>query len=128
MHQFLPPILSILLTSTLFIPQPLNPIATEPTPSHLRTHASSTLSRLLSLHGPTYPALSARITKTLLAALVEPGRMLGTREGALRGLCAVRREAVRRGIVQAGGGKVVGEDSERAREMGEEAMMVRPFL
>lgn len=57
--------------------------------------------------------------------------MLGTREGALRGLVAVGREAVRRGIVQAGGGKVVGEDADRAREMGidtsgiEEAMMVR---
>lgn len=57
--------------------------------------------------------------------------MLGTREGALRGLVAVGKEAVRRGIVSAGGGKVVGEDCERAGEMGgdtvgvESAMMVR---
>ena len=59
--------------------------------------------------------------------------MLGTREGALRGLVSVGREAVRRGVVQGGGGRVVGEDCERAREMGidtsgiEEAMMVRSF-
>jgi transcription initiation factor TFIID subunit 6 len=109
---------------------PLNPAPSDPTPSHLRTHAGSVLARLLSQHGPTYPALSARVTKTLLAALVEPGRMLGTREGALRGLVAVGKEAVRRGVVQAGGGKVVGEDTDRAKEMGidtsgvEQAVMV----
>lgn len=56
--------------------------------------------------------------------------MLGTREGALRGLVSVGKEAVRRGVVQAGGGKIVGEDTERAKEMGidttgvEQAMMV----
>ena len=56
--------------------------------------------------------------------------MLGTREGALRGLVAVGKEAVRRGVVQAGGGKVVGEDTDRAKEMGidtsgvEQAVMV----
>ena len=44
--------------------------------------------------------------------------MLGTREGALRGLVAVGKEAVRRGVVQAGGGKIVGEDTDRAKEMG----------
>lgn len=118
LHQFLPPILSILLTSTLFVAMPLNPAPSDPTPSHLRTHAGSVLARLLSQHGPTYPALSARVTKTLLAALVEPGRMLGTREGALRGLVAVGKEAVRRGVVQADGGKIVGEDTDRAKEMG----------
>lgn len=44
--------------------------------------------------------------------------MLGTREGALRGLVAVGREAVRRGVGRCGGGKVVGDDIDRAREMG----------
>lgn len=60
--------------------------------------------------------------------------MLGTREGALRGLVSVGKEAVRRGVVQAGGGKIVGEDTERAKEMGidttgvEQAMMVQQSL
>ena len=44
--------------------------------------------------------------------------MLGTREGALRGLVAVGKEAVRRGVAQAGGGKIIGEDTDRAKEMG----------
>ncbi|KAF8315128.1 TAF-domain-containing protein [Clavulina sp. PMI_390] len=119
LHQMLPPILSILLTSTLFVPSGiLNAYPSEPTPSHLRTHAGSVLARLLVQHGPTYPNLASRITTTLLAALVEQGRMLGTREGALRGLIAVGKEAIRRGIVHAGGGKVVGEDTERAKDMG----------
>lgn len=57
--------------------------------------------------------------------------MLGTREGALRGLTAVGKEAVRRGLVQAGGGIIVAEDMDRAIEMGmdtrgvQQAMMVR---
>ncbi len=56
--------------------------------------------------------------------------MLGTREGALRGLTAVGKEAVRRGLVQAGGGMIVAEDMDRATEMGmdtrgvQQAMMV----
>jgi transcription initiation factor TFIID subunit 6 len=71
------------------------------------------------------------VTKTLLAALVEPGRMLGTREGALRGLISVGREAAKRGLVQASGAKIVSDDMDRAREMGmdtrgvEQALMVR---
>lgn len=74
------------------------------------------------------------MTKTLLAALIEPGRMLGTREGALRGLISVGREAVKRGLVQASGAKIVSDDMDRAREMGmdtrgvEQALMVCVFL
>ncbi|KAF8333466.1 TATA box binding protein associated factor-domain-containing protein [Cantharellus anzutake] len=118
LHQLLPPILSILLTSTLPTPPIIPTDSTDPSPSQLRTHAASVLSRLLTQHSPTYPSLSSRVTKTLLAALIDPGRMLGTREGALRGLTAVGKEAVRRGLVQAGGGTVVGEDMDRATEMG----------
>jgi transcription initiation factor TFIID subunit 6 len=126
--------LSILLTSTLFIPQPLAPTPSDPSPSHLRTHSSSVLARLLLQHSATYPSLASRVTKTLLAALVEPGRMLGTREGALRGLISVGREAVKRGLLQASGGKIVSDDMDRAREMGmdtrgvEQALMVRDFF
>ena len=48
--------------------------------------------------------------KTLLVALVAPDKGKGTREGAIRGLTAVGREAVRKGLVEAGGARIVGEE------------------
>ncbi|KAF8998570.1 TATA box binding protein associated factor-domain-containing protein [Cyathus striatus] len=100
LHQILPPILSTLLHSTL---PPTHAI-------HLRTVSSQTLSRLLTLHSTTYPSLSPRIMKTLLLALISPGKSKGTREGAIRGLMAVGKEAVRKGLVEGGGAKVVGAE------------------
>ncbi|PPQ80761.1 hypothetical protein CVT26_015282 [Gymnopilus dilepis] len=103
LHQILPPILSILLHSSL--PQ------THAT--HLRTTASQTLSKLLTQHSTTYPSLSPRIMKTLLLALISPGKSTGTREGAIRGLVGVGKEAVRKGLVEGGGARVVGAEWER---------------
>ncbi|KAF9046804.1 TAF-domain-containing protein [Hymenopellis radicata] len=100
LHQILPPILSTLLHSSL-------------PPSHaeyLRTSAAQTLSRLLTQHSTTYPSLSPRIMKTLLLGLVSPGKSKGTREGAIRGLMGVGKEAVRKGLVEGGGAKVVGSE------------------
>lgn len=60
--------------------------------------------------------------------------MLGTREGAIRGLIGVGKEAVRRGFVQAKCGEIVREESDRARDMGmdvsgaDQAIMVRPSI
>jgi transcription initiation factor TFIID subunit 6 len=102
LHQILPPILSILLHSSL--PQ-----------SHatqLRTTASQTLSKLLTQHSTTYPSLSHRIMKTLLLALISPGKSNGTREGAIRGLAGVGKEAIRKGLVEGGGAKVVAAEWE----------------
>jgi len=102
LHQILPPILSILLHSSL--PQ-----------SHatqLRTTASQTLSKLLTQHSTTYPSLSHRIMKTLLLALISPGKGNGTREGAIRGLVGVGKEAIRKGLVEGGGAKVVAAEWE----------------
>jgi len=102
LHQILPPILSILLNSSL-------------PPSHatlLRTSAAQTLSKLLTQHSTTYPSLSPRIMKTLLLALISPGKSHGTREGAIRGLVGVGKEAVRKGLVESGGAKVVGAEWE----------------
>ncbi|KAF8349591.1 transcription initiation factor TFIID complex 60 kDa subunit [Amanita rubescens] len=100
LHQLLPPILSTLLHSSL-----------PPSHStHLRTSASQTLSRLLTQHSTTYPSLSPRIMKTLLLALLSPGKSRGTREGAIRGLVGVGKEAVRKGLVEGGGAKVVGSE------------------
>jgi transcription initiation factor TFIID subunit 6 len=48
--------------------------------------------------------------KTLLLALISPGRSKGTREGAIRGLTAVGKEAIRKGLVECGGARVVGTE------------------
>lgn len=100
LHQILPPVLSTLLHSSL-------PAAHN---THLRTSAASTLSRVLTQHSTTYPSLSPRIMKTLLLALLSPGKSRGTREGAIKGLIGVGKEAVRKGLVEAGGAKVVGSE------------------
>ncbi|KIP02781.1 hypothetical protein PHLGIDRAFT_95578 [Phlebiopsis gigantea 11061_1 CR5-6] len=100
LHQLLPPILSTLLHSTL-------------PPDHateLRTTASQTLSHLLTQHSTTYPSLSPRIMKTLLLALIGGGKSKGTREGAVRGLMGIGKEAIRKGVVEGGGAKVIGTD------------------
>ncbi|KDQ62792.1 hypothetical protein JAAARDRAFT_30697 [Jaapia argillacea MUCL 33604] len=100
LHQVLPPILSTLLHSTL-----------PPSHStHLRTMSSQILSHMLTQHSTTYPSLSPRIMKTLLLALISPGKSKGTREGAIRGLIAVGKEAIRKGLVEGGGAKVVGSE------------------
>ncbi|KAF8963013.1 transcription initiation factor TFIID complex 60 kDa subunit [Flammula alnicola] len=102
LHQILPPILSILLHSSL-----PSSHATQ-----LRTTGSQTLSKLLTQHSTTYPSLSPRIMKTLLLALISPGKSHGTREGAIRGLVGVGKEAVRKGLVEGGGAKVVAAEAE----------------
>lgn len=48
--------------------------------------------------------------KTLLLALISPSKSKGTREGAIRGLVGVGKEAVRKGLVEGGGAKVVGNE------------------
>ena len=52
--------------------------------------------------------------KTLLLALISPGKNKGTREGAIRGLVGVGREAVRKGLVEGGGAKVVASESQHS--------------
>ncbi len=48
--------------------------------------------------------------KTLLLALVSAGKSKGTREGAIRGLMGIGKEAIRKGLVEGGGAKVVGSE------------------
>jgi hypothetical protein len=50
--------------------------------------------------------------KTLLLALISPGKSNGTREGAIRGLAGVGKEAIRKGLVEGGGAKVVAAEWE----------------
>ncbi|KIY51530.1 TAF-domain-containing protein [Fistulina hepatica ATCC 64428] len=102
LHQLLPPLLSLLLHNSL-----------PPTQSAvLRSSAAQTLARLLQQYATTYPSLSPRIMKTLLLALVsqDKGANVGTRAGAIRGLVAVGKEAVRKGLVESGGVRIIGQD------------------
>jgi len=64
--------------------------------------------------------------KTLLLALISPGKSTGTREGAIRGLVGVGKEAVRKGLVEGGGAKVVGAEWES--EGGESSTLVHSVL
>ncbi|KAG0708424.1 hypothetical protein DFH29DRAFT_979401 [Suillus ampliporus] len=91
LHQLLPAILSTLLHSTL---PPSHA-------THLRTSAAQTLSRLLTQHSTTYP--HSRCSHS-------SDKSQGTREGAIRGLVGIGKEAVRKGLVEGGGVKVVGSE------------------
>ncbi|QRV77674.1 transcription initiation factor TFIID subunit 6 [Ceratobasidium sp. AG-Ba] len=98
LHQIMPPILSILLTASL---GSASSLGVNPPPRHVRMHAASLLNHVLSLHGPTYPSLGARVSKTLILGVTAPGRHRGTREGALRGLAALGRVATGRALIGA---------------------------
>ncbi|EPT05360.1 hypothetical protein FOMPIDRAFT_1111798 [Fomitopsis schrenkii] len=100
LHQLLPPILSTLLHSSL---PPSHAV-------HLRTSAAQILSRLLTQYSTTYPSLPPRIMKTLLLALISSEKSRSTREGAIRGLIGIGKEAVRKGLVEGGGAKVAGQE------------------
>jgi len=49
--------------------------------------------------------------KTLLVALIGPNKSKQTREGAVQGLMGVGKEAVRKGLVEGGGARVIGNES-----------------
>jgi hypothetical protein len=55
-------------------------------PLGVRQFAAALLSNLITRYASTYPSLKPRVVKTILRALVEPGKTLATRYGALLGL------------------------------------------
>lgn len=57
----------------------------------------------------TYPGLPIKIVKMLIVGLIETKKPRATNEGAIRGLMAIGKEAVRLGLVDRQGAKVVGE-------------------
>lgn len=54
--------------------------------------------------------------KTLLLALIGNDKSKGTREGAIRGLMGIGKEAIRKGVVEGGGAKVIGSECANAME------------
>jgi hypothetical protein len=110
LHQLLPPLLSPLLTYPLGSssqPQINGHAFTDPsssssspsdlTPSLIRQQASDTLAALAQEFGSVYESLIPRLSKTLLRSLSPPSPP-GRVEGALLGLGALGRDAVKRGI------------------------------
>lgn len=85
-------------------------------------HAASLLNHVLTLHGPTYPSLGARISKTLILAVTAPGRQRGTREGALHGLAALGRVAVGRALIGAKALKTLENEIDTSNEMLDESV------
>lgn len=94
----------------------LPPSPTSPNP--IRTLASQTLSHLLTQHSATYTNLAPRVVQTLLLGVIGPNKAKGTREGAVMGLVAVGKEAVRKGLLGAGGAKVIGNELSAAATTG----------
>ncbi|EPQ26001.1 uncharacterized protein PFL1_06455 [Pseudozyma flocculosa PF-1] len=79
LHQMMPSILSILLTTSLAEPgldaqsthEIDNPLITAgPSSYSLRAYASALLAHIVEKHGPSYPSLKPRIVTTLLKALL----------------------------------------------------------
>jgi transcription initiation factor TFIID subunit 6 len=64
--------------------------------------------------------------KTLLLALLSPERGPGTRLGALRGLIGVGKEAVRKGILDAGGARTLGAEPGVASAVFEALAVLHP--
>ena len=97
LHQILPSVLSILLSSTLGPPS----LPTFGSPSiATRQHASNFLASLLSRYSRAYSSLKPRILQTLLRGLINgcsaDTRYAGTLVGALLGLKALGRDSIRR--------------------------------
>jgi transcription initiation factor TFIID subunit 6 len=87
------------------------------------------LANVLKLHSATYPSLAPRIMKTLLLALISPGRSSSTREGSVRGLIAIGGEAIRKGLLECGGAKIIGAECVRGQQSPViEAVTVRASL
>ncbi|KAI0715634.1 TAF-domain-containing protein [Cerioporus squamosus] len=99
LHQLLPAVFSILLHSAL---PPSHA-------THLRITAAQILAHLLTHYSMTYPGLPTKIVKMLIVGLIEHKKPRPTNEGAIRGLMAIGKEAVRLGLVDRQGAKIVGE-------------------
>lgn len=97
LHQILPSVLSILLSSTL---GPPGVPAYGSSPIAARQHASNFLAFLLSRYSRAYSSLKPRILQTLLRGLVNgcsaDTRYSGTLVGALLGLKALGKDSIRR--------------------------------
>ncbi|KAI9337365.1 hypothetical protein DFJ73DRAFT_849170, partial [Zopfochytrium polystomum] len=81
-------------------------------PHHaLRDFASLLAAHVCAVHGPAYPSIQPRLTKTLLRAFLDPTKALTTRYGAIVGLAALGQEAIK--VLLAPNAKAFGEEALR---------------
>lgn len=124
LHQVLPAILTCLLSASIGpLHQPTS-LSYEPPDFAIRNHASSLLSLTLRKYTTSYTSLRPRVFSTLMRALVAPpsssddaqSRTVGTRYGAIRGLEAMGKEAVKVSLGVPGNLKLLGESLETMRD------------
>ena len=82
LHQLMPPLITCLVAKRL---------GASPAQDHwaLRHQAAACLAAVCARHGASYPAVQPRLTRTLVAALLDPQRPMATHYGALTGLAAL---------------------------------------
>jgi hypothetical protein len=112
LHQLLPSLLSVLLSSTL----PASPL--------LRTHAAALLRHIVVQHSSSYPSLRPRLLRTLRAALqarsTPAGQSAATKTGAVLGVRGLGKEAIKKVLVQQDTMEALGQwCSEKEEEAGE---------
>jgi transcription initiation factor TFIID subunit 6 len=82
LHQLMPALITCLVAKR---------VGTTPDEDHwsLRQVAASCLAAVCTRHGTAYPDVQPRLTRTLVAALLDPNKPLATHYGALLGLAAL---------------------------------------
>lgn len=131
LHQLLPSILSVLLHSSLpsshakhlrtAAAQTLGRVLTQHSTTYPSLSPRIMKTLLVALLGNTPTGKSATSTTVNGFAMDTSGtpnrdgtrappKPLGTREGAIRGLIGIGKEAVRKGILEGGGARIVGEE------------------
>lgn len=116
LHQLLPSLLSVLLSSTL----PATPL--------LRTHAAALLRHIVAQHSSSYPSLRPRLLRTLRAALqtrsTPAGQSAATKTGAVLGVRGLGKEAVKKVLVQQETMQALGEWCSEKEEEAEEVQRI----
>jgi transcription initiation factor TFIID subunit 6 len=92
LHQLMPPLITCLVAKRL---------GASPADDHwaLRRQAAACLAAVCARHGAAYPAVQPRLTRTLVAALLDPQRPMATHYGALIGLAALGPRVVQALVV-----------------------------
>ena len=92
LHQLMPPLITCLVAKRL---------GASPADDHwaLRHQAAACLAAVCARHGAAYPAVQPRLTRTLVAALLDPQRPMATHYGALTGLAALGPRVVQALVV-----------------------------
>lgn len=103
-HALMPCILTLLLAKRIGPPVPDNTSDEKVTELlkgqfAVREFASLLLEHIINAFGSSYSTLKARVTRTLLRALLDPSKPVGTHYGALIGLEKLKAEIIKLALV-----------------------------